>query len=58
MSTELNILTGGEPFNGADVINLGSSNVAGETLDEAREEIERKVNGILPEVRVDTIWGR
>lgn len=29
-----------------------------ETLDEAREEIERKVNGILPEVRVDTIWGR
>lgn len=30
----------------------------GEALDEAKEEIERKVNGTLPDVRVDTIWGR
>jgi hypothetical protein len=30
----------------------------GETLDEAKEEIGRKVGGTMPDVRVDTIWGR
>jgi hypothetical protein len=30
----------------------------GDTLDEAKEEIGRKVGGKMPDVRVDTIWGR
>ena len=30
----------------------------GDTLDEAREEIGRKVGGTMPDVKVDTIWGR
>jgi len=40
-------------------LTLGSRvEFIGETLDEAREEIERKVGGTLPDVRVDSIWGR
>lgn len=30
----------------------------GETLDEAKEEIGRKVGGRMPDVNVETIWGR